>query len=77
MSWSATITNVEYHKPIYRCTVLMKKDDVDMGEEIMEIKDTSEQADVEDTMRDMIEAKEEAESLGAALNDMIGVEITG
>ena len=77
MSWSATITSVEYHRPNYRCTVLMKKDGVDMGEEIMEIEDTKEQADVEDTMRDMIEAKEESESLGAALNDMIGVEITG
>ncbi len=77
MSWSATITSVEYHQPMYNCTVMMKRDGVEMGEEMMYIEDTKEDADVIDTMQDMIESKEESESLGVYINSMIGVEVTG
>lgn len=77
MVWSATITSVEYHTPVYRCVVLLQKGGVDMDEEVMDIEDTKDQAYIEDIMRDMIHEKEGAESLGVVLNNMVNVKITG
>jgi len=75
MAWTATITSVEYQSPTYNCVVMMKKNNVETSEEMMYIENTRNIDYVTNEMRNMIKSKEEAESLGAELNDMIGTAI--
>lgn len=76
MAWTAVLTNVEYVEPVYRCTILLKKDGVDIDEEIVDVDETMEFGDAVELIRDRIRARVHAESLGSQLNDHIGDEIT-
>ena len=75
MTWTATLTNVEYVEPIYRCTILLKKDGIDIDEEIVDIDETTEFSNAVEIIKDRIRARIHAESLGAKLNKQIGNEI--
>lgn len=76
MTWTAVLTIVEYVEPVYRCTILLKKDGIDIDEEIVDIDETMEFGDAVELIRDRIRARIHAESLGAKLSNQIGDEIT-
>ena len=76
MAWTATLTTVEYVEPFYRCTILLKKDGIDIDKEIADIDKTIEFSDAVDIIKDRIRVRVHAESLGAKLNKQIGNEIT-
>lgn len=76
MTWTAVLTIVEYVEPIYRCTILLKKDGIDIDEEIVDVDETIEFGDAVELIRDRIRARIHTESLGSKLNNQIGNEIT-
>lgn len=76
MTWTAILTSIEYAEPVYRCTILLKKDSVEIDEEIVDVDETMEFGDAVELIRDRIRARIHAESLGSKLNDQIGNEIT-
>lgn len=76
MAWTATLTNVEYAEPIYRCTILLKKDGIDIDEEMVDVDETMEFNNAVELIKDRIRARIHAESLGAKLNNQLGNEIT-
>lgn len=76
MAWTAVLTSVEYVEPIYRCTILLKKDGIDIDEEMVDVGESMEFGDAVELIKDRIRARIHAESLGSKLNNQIGNEIT-
>lgn len=76
MAWTAVLTSVEYVEPVYRCTILLKKDGVDIDEEIVDVDETRGFSDAVELIKDRIRSRIHAESLGSKLSNQIGNEIT-
>lgn len=76
MTWSALVKNIEYHKPIYRTTIDIKKDGKVIAEETIDIINTIIITDAAEIIKDILRKYQHAESIGADLNTYIGKEIT-
>ena len=74
--WSALIKNIEYHKPVYRVTIDVKKDGVVKRTEVVDINDNTTLSEAVERIQDVLRKYEAAETIGANLNAYIGKEIT-